>query len=347
MNAVTYSQFGGTLVTEQVADATPALGGAVIAVRATGICRSDWHGWQGHDPDIKTLPHVPGHEFAGEIVAVGCDVRKWRSGDRVTMPFVAGCAACPECHAGSPQVCDRQFQPGFTAWGSFAEYVAVPFADFNLVRLPESMDYVTAATFGCRMATAFRAVALQGRIAKDQWLAVHGCGGVGLSAVMIAGALGARVITVDINDEALVLAKQFGAEQGLNVRKVADVPGAILDLTNGGADVSIDALGSAETAANSLRCLRKRGRHIQVGLLVGEESQPRLPLELVISRELEICGSHGLAAADYPALMQLTTTGKLDPRRLVSRIITLEEAPAALNELGAFAHAGITVIELS
>jgi alcohol dehydrogenase len=164
---------------------------------------------------------------------------------------------------------------------------------------------------------------------------------------MIAAALGARVIAVDINDEAIVLAKQFGAEQGLNVRKVADVAGAILDLTNGGADISLDALGSVETASNSIRCLRKRGRHVQVGLLVGEDARPRLPMELVIAREREIFGSHGLAAANYPALMQLATTGKLDPRRLVSRLITLEEAPAALAELGAFAHAGITIIELS
>jgi alcohol dehydrogenase len=347
MEALVFEAFGGAFRLEQVADPTPPDAGVVIAVRASGLCRSDWHGWQGHDPEIKKLPHVPGHEFAGEIVEVGRHVRKWRPGDRVTMPFVAGCGDCPECRDGAPQVCDRQFQPGFTAWGSFAEYVAVRYADFNLVRLPESMDYVTAATFGCRMATAFRAVALQGRIAKDQWLAVHGCGGVGLSAVMIAAALGARVIAIDINDEALVLAKQFGAEQGLNVRKVADVAGAILDLTNGGADISLDALGSVETASNSIRCLRKRGCHVQVGLLVGEDARPRLPMELVIARELEIFGSHGLAAANYPALMQLATTGKLDPRRLVSRLITLEEAPAALAELGAFAHAGITIIELS
>jgi alcohol dehydrogenase len=209
------------------------------------------------------------------------------------------------------------------------------------------MDFVTAATFGCRMATAFRAVALQGKIANDQWLAVHGCGGLGLSAVMIATAFVARVIAVDINDEALVLAKQFGAEHCLNARKVADVPGAILDLTKGGVDLSIDALGSADTAANSIRCLRKRGRHVQVGLLVADDAQPRIPMELVISRELEICGSHGLAATDYPAMMQLATTGTFDPRRLVRRSIKLEEAPAALAELGAFSNAGITVIELS
>ncbi len=189
MRAVVFDEFGGPLQVDCVADPTPPHDGVVLAVRAAGICRSDWHGWQGHDPDIKTLPHVPGHEFAGEVLAVGRDVRKWRAGDRVTMPFVAGCGACPECRAGAPQVCDAQFQPGFTAWGAFAEAAAVRYADFNLVRLPDEMDFVTAACFGCRLATAYRAVALQGRVAAGEWVAVHGCGGLGLSAVMIARAL--------------------------------------------------------------------------------------------------------------------------------------------------------------
>jgi alcohol dehydrogenase len=344
MTAVTFENFCGTLRVSRVSQPTPETDGVVVAVRATGICRSDWHGWQGHDADIKTLPHVPGHELAGEIVEVGRDVRKWRAGDRVTMPFVAGCGECPECRGGAPQVCDRQFQPGFTAWGSFAEAVAVRYADFNLVRLPEAMDFITAASFGCRLATAYRAVALQGRVTAGEWVAVHGCGGLGLSAVMIASALGARVIAIDIHEEALALAEQLGAIHSVNARHVIDVPDAIRELTGRGADVSLDAFGGAETAANSLRCLRKRGRHVQVGMLAGDDAQPRLPMELVIARELEIYGSHGLAAADYGPLIELVTSGKLDPRRLVRRIISLAEAPAALAELGAFAHAGITVI---
>jgi alcohol dehydrogenase len=163
VNAVGFDRFAGPLHLQSVASPRAEEDGVVIAVRAAGVCRSDWHGWQGHDADIKSLPHVPGHEFAGEVVEVGGDVRKWRIGDRVTMPFVAGCGSCRECTAGAAQVCDRQFQPGFTAWGAFAEAVAVPFADYNLVALPESLDFVTAAALGCRLATAYRAVALQGR----------------------------------------------------------------------------------------------------------------------------------------------------------------------------------------
>ncbi|HEX6962360.1 MAG TPA: zinc-dependent alcohol dehydrogenase family protein [Lacipirellula sp.] len=346
MRAVVFEQFGQPPKVAMVAEPSPDDDGVVIAVRATGLCRSDWHGWQGHDSAIRTLPHVPGHEFAGEIVGVGRGVKKWRIGDRVTMPFVAGCGQCPECHAGAAQVCDRQFQPGFTAWGSFAERVAVRYADFNLVPLPEDMSFVTAAALGCRLATAFRAVALQGRVKAGEWVAVHGSGGAGLSAIMVAAALGARPIAVDVSDDALKLAQEAGAEHTVNARKVADVASAIVEHSGRGADLSIDALGSAVTAVSSIRCLRKRGRHVQVGLLVGEDFEPRLPMHLVISRELEIYGSHGLAAADYSGLLSLVMSGKLQPQKLVQRTITLDEAPRALVELGEFNRAGITVIEM-
>jgi alcohol dehydrogenase len=343
MQAVIFEAFGGPPRLAQVADPICPPDGSVIAVRATGLCRSDWHGWQGHDPDIRSLPHVPGHEFAGEIMEVGGDVVHWRAGDRVTMPFVAGCGTCPECAAGSPQVCDDQFQPGFTAWGSFAEAVAVRYADFNLVRVPPELDFVTAACFGCRLATAFRAVALQGKVREGDRVAIHGCGGVGLSAIMVAAALGAQTIAVDIHHDALALAAELGADICVNASECSDIAGAVYDATGRGADVSLDCLGSAQTAANSIRCLRKRGRHVQVGLLVGSEAQPRLPMELVIARELELRGSHGLAAADYGRLLSLTLTGKLDPRTTVRQLIALSQLPDALAEMGEFRVPGITV----
>ncbi|RIK82954.1 MAG: alcohol dehydrogenase [Planctomycetota bacterium] len=346
MRAVVFEQFGGPLRLERVDRPSPPDDGVVIDVKAVGVCRSDWHGWQGHDPDIKRLPHVPGHELAGVVAETGRQVRKCRSGDRVTMPFVAGCGDCPECRAGAAQVCDRQYQPGFKAWGAFAEAVAVRFADFNLVRLPDDMEYATAASLGCRLATAYRAVALQGGVRPGNWVAVHGCGGLGLSAVMVAAALGARVVAVDVQHEALDLAAQLGAVCTLNATGVDDVAAVIQQITSRGADVSLDALGSGATAANSLRCLRKRGRHVQAGLLVGHDAQPRLPMELVVGRELQIYGTHGLAAADYGPLLAMIRCGQLCPQRLVRRRIALDEAPAALAEAGRFAQAGITIIEL-
>lgn len=344
MKALLYHQFRGPIELAEVPDPTPPDEGAVIAVRATGICRSDWHGWQGHDADIRELPHVPGHEFAGEVVAVGRDVRKWQVGDRVTMPFVAGCGNCPECASGNQQVCDHQFQPGFTGWGSFAEYVAVRYADENLVRLPEEMKSTTAASLGCRFSTAYRAVALQGRVGQDDWVAVHGCGGVGLSAVMIAAALGAKPIAIDIRPESLSLAEELGAVATVRVEDGVDVPAEIRAITDRGAEVSLDSLGSRETCANSILSLRKRGRHVQVGLLAGRDESPPLPMGRVIAWELEICGSHGLQARHYAELLQLIQAKQLPVERLIHNTVSLQHAAEVLMGMDKFNQLGITVI---
>ncbi|MEU4666324.1 alcohol dehydrogenase catalytic domain-containing protein, partial [Micromonospora chalcea] len=244
MRAVVFERFGVRPEVCRVDDPAPAPDGVVVRIGATGLCRSDWHGWQGHDPDIR-LPHVPGHEFAGVVVAAGADVRGWRPGDRVTAPFVCACGRCPSCLAGDQQVCERQTQPGFTGWGSFAELVAVRHADVNLVRLPDELDEAAAAALGCRFATAFRAVIAQGRVAAGEWVAVHGCGGVGLSAVMIAAASGARVVAVDVSPGALELARRSGAAVCVDASTLggpAEVAAAIRDATGGGAHLSLDAL---------------------------------------------------------------------------------------------------------
>jgi len=210
MKAVIYRAFSKRPEVEILPDPVPRADAVVLKVMASGVCLSDWHGWQGHDPDIE-LPHVPGHELAGVVEAVGETVTKWQIGDRVTVPFVGGCGRCPQCHSGNQQVCDHQFQPGFTHWGSFAEYVAIHYADENLVRLPPEMEFQTAASLGCRFATSFRAIVDQGRVSADEWVVVHGCGGVGLSAIMIACALGAKVLAVDLSDDKLGEARRLGA----------------------------------------------------------------------------------------------------------------------------------------
>ena len=310
---------------------------------ASGVCLSDWHGWQGSDPDIE-LPHVPGHELAGFIEAVGKDVTKWEIGDRVTVPFVGGCGKCPQCHTGNHQVCDFQFQPGFTHWGSFAEYVGIHYADVNLVRLPEEMDFQTAASLGCRFATSFRAIVDQGEVSADQWVVIHGCGGVGLSAIMIAVALGARVVAVDLSEEKLALARRLGASAGLNAGTSDNIPSAIQDLTDGGAHVSVDAIGNAEVCVNSISSLRKRGRHVQVGLLVGDNSRPKIPMGKVLSNELEILGSHGMQAHRYADMLEMIRAGKLSPDKLIGRTINLEESIEALTSMSEFNSSGVTII---
>jgi alcohol dehydrogenase len=344
MRAVVFERYGQSAEVRDVADPVPAPHGVVVRVEATGLCRSDWHGWMGHDPDI-TLPHVPGHELAGVVEAVGDRVARWRPGDRVTVPFVCACGSCPACAEGDQQVCERQTQPGFTHWGSFAQYVALEHADVNLVAVPEEMSFVTAAGLGCRFATAFRAVVAQGRVAPGQWVAVHGCGGVGLSAVMIAAASGARVVAVDISPQALELARKFGAAECIDASATGDVAEAVRELTGGGAHVSLDALGSPATCAASVGSLRRRGRHIQVGLLPSAAGDPVVPMSRVIALELELLGSHGMPAHAYAPMLELVRAGAVRPDLLVTSTIPLSAAPSALAAMGTAPGAGVTVVE--
>jgi D-arabinose 1-dehydrogenase-like Zn-dependent alcohol dehydrogenase len=335
VRAVVYEAFGQVPAVETVPDPVPQVHGAVVRVEATGLCRSDWHGWMGHDPDIRRFPHVPGHELAGVVEAVGDRVAHWAPGDRVTVPFVCACGTCAQCVAGHHQICDRQTQPGFTHWGSFAELTAVDWADVNLVALPDDLEFDAAAALGCRFATAYRAVVQVGRVRAGEWVAVHGCGGVGLSAVMIGAAVGARVIAVDVSEPALIRAREAGAE--LAVPAGTDVR----ELTDGGAHAALDAIGSEAACAASIAGLRKRGRHVQVGLL---PDPPRVPMHLVIGRELELLGSHGMAAHAYPEMLALVEAGRLRPSELVASRIGLEEAPQALVAMTGASPAGITVI---
>ncbi|HTP27315.1 MAG TPA: zinc-dependent alcohol dehydrogenase family protein [Anaeromyxobacteraceae bacterium] len=344
MRAVLYENFGQRPSVQVVPDPTPDQGGVVIKVGASGVCRSDWHGWMGRDPDIH-LPHVPGHELAGEVVAIASDVRRWRPGDRVTLPFACGCGRCAQCAQGNQHICDHQFQPGFTHWGSFAEYVAIGYADENLVRLPDELDFVTAASLGCRFATSFRAIAHLAGLRAGEWIAVHGCGGVGLSAILIARALGASVVAIDIGDEPLRVARSLGADVSLNARGISNISQIVKDHTGGGAHVSIDALGHPATCSASIQSLRKRGRHVQIGLLLGAERHPSIPMDEVIAKELRILGSHGMPAHDYPDMLRMISNGELEPQRLIGGRITLEESVNVLTDMGVFRGSGIRVVD--
>jgi alcohol dehydrogenase len=342
MRASVYSAYADPPAVERVDDPVPPPDGVVVAVRASGVCRSDWHAWMGHDP--VELPHVGGHELAGEVVAVGPEVRAFAEGDRVTVPFCCGCGRCESCLAGETQVCENGFQPGFSAWGSFAELVALPNADLNVVKLPEALDYVEAASLGCRFMTSWAAVREHARVQPGEWVAVHGCGGVGLAATMIATAAGGRVIAVDVEPDKLELARSLGAAETVDAR-AGDAAGAIAELTRGGAQVSIDALGTAATCAASVRSLRRRGRHVQVGLPLGPDAEPPLPMMDVIARELRIEGCHGMAVRHYPGLLESIARGEVDPSRLIGSRIGLEQVGAELQAMGEFAQRGVTVMQ--
>ena len=344
MRAAIYEDFRQPIEVREVPDPIPNDDGVVVRVHANGVCRSDWHGWMGHDPDIKT-PHVPGHELSGVVVELGADVSRFAVGDRVTVPFICACGSCPQCESGNQQVCEKQEQPGFTHWGAFAEYVSLRHADTNLIRLPKEVEFVTAASLGCRFATSFRAVVDRARVANGEWIVVHGCGGVGLSAVMIAAAIGARVIAVDIDDGKLDLAKSVGAETVLRADQIGDVGTAVQDHTQGGAHASIDALGNPATCRASIEGLRRRGRHVQVGLLLAEQRAPAIPMDRLVAHELEIVGSHGMQAHAYPRMMEMVTSGQLDPSRMIGERVTLEEGSKALQNMDNFNGIGVMVID--
>ena len=343
MQAVLFEKFNGPIRIQQVTQPETPSDGVLLKVTACGLCRSDWHGWMGHDDDVH-LPHVPGHELTGVIVEKGKQVRHWRVGQRVTLPFSMGCGHCPTCYQGQQQICDHYHQPGFTGWGAFAEYVALPFADTNLVEIPPYMNDEVAAILGCRFITAYRGLIVQGALKPGQWVGVFGCGGVGLSAIAIARGMGALPIAIDIDPEALTLANKLGAVASFNPSHQSPIWEVLKHYTKGGVHVSVDALGHSDTCVAGIQSLRKRGKHIQIGLLKGQHEHPPLPMGKIIAHELEIMGSHGMQAHAYPDMLRFIHQQQLPLDLLIGERITMDEVPSALAQLDKKKVSGIQVM---
>jgi len=317
-------------------------GAVVVRVLACGVCRSDWHAWTGSDPDIS-LPQVLGHEYCGEVVAVGAGVTGWRVGDRVIAPFILACGRCGDCVAGNQTICADQVVPGFTTAGAFAEYVAVPHADANLTALPDDMAPEIAAALGCRVTTAWHALTGRAQLQAGEWLAVIGGGGIGISALLLGRALGARVVIVDVVGEKLDYALKLGADAVVNAAET-DAAQAIHEITGGGADLAIEALGSEVTTVTAIKSLRKLGRMVQVGMPAGQHAQMSIPMDRIYSGQLALFGTRGMPGWRYPSLLNLLGAGQLDLSPLVTRTITLSQVGG---ELAAFDHPappGVAVI---
>ena len=344
MRAAMIAEYQRPLEITNVADPELPKDGIIMRVRATGVCRSDWHTWMGHYRDQIALPLIPGHEMAGDVVEVGPDVTGLRPGDRVTVPFGLACGRCHTCLDGNHQSCVTQVQPSTDFNGSFAELIALPRANVNVVRLPEEVGYAEAASLGCRFITAYRGVVEQAAVRPGDWLAVHGCGGVGLSAVMIAASMGVNVIAVDIDDATLAMASRLGAVATVNAMRSAHVPEEIIDMTKGGAHASMDALGSTVTCQNSILCLRPLGRHVQVGLMKDRHEYPEIPMGVVVSREIDIRGSRGMSPKNYPAIFNMIRSGVVAPKSLIGSELTLEEGADLLTRMDQFPGTGVAVI---
>ena len=344
MQAVLVAAANAEPVLTSVPDPEPPPHGAVIEVVATGVCRSDWHAWVGHDPTVH-FPHVPGHEFAGVVREVGKDVAGYRGGERVTAPFCCGCGSCGECRSGHQNLCDNEYQPGFDGWGSFAQLVMVPWADVNLVRLPEGLGFEPAASLGCRFTTAYAGLMHHAKVRAGESIVVYGCGGVGLSAVMVAAAAGARVVAVDIAADRLALAGELGAAAVVDATR-SDPIEAVRQLTGGGAHVSVDAVGSKVTSGQALRSLGKRGRHVQLGLLLGEDANPPTPLQNVIKHELVVYGGHGMQAWHYAGMFRFIASTGVPLDRLIGERRPLGDAGAVLASMERFAPLGVTLLQV-
>lgn len=346
MKAAILEAFREPLVIQTVSDPEPADHGAVLRVGANGICRSDWHCWSGHWPKLISLPHVLGHEMAGTVEAVGNSVTRLKVGDRVVVPFSGGDGSCPMCHGGHVNLCDSPVMPGFRSWGAFAEFVSVDHADLNVVPLPDQVSFLAGAGMGCRYMTAFHGIVTRAQVRPGEWVAVFGCGGVGLSAIEIATAAGAYVVGVDVDDAKLELARSIGAVAAINAGDEPRTSRAVREITKGGADVCVDALGIAATCQNAIKSLKKRGRHLQIGMTNGEDGgNLAVPLDLITDKELTLVGSKGMPPQSYPAMLRLVARGRLDPARLVTRTVRIEEAGDVLASMDDFKTLGFTVVD--
>ncbi|TWI58175.1 zinc-dependent alcohol dehydrogenase family protein [Halalkalibacter nanhaiisediminis] len=348
MKALVLTELQKPLKVLNMPEPTLAPDGVIVRVEANGICRSDWHAWMGDFGWLGInleLPFVMGHEFCGIIEEVGSEVKKFKKGERVIVPFSQGDGTCEFCVTGHQNVCENTLQAGFSYWGGYGQFAHVPNADVNLVTLPDSIDFVAAAGLGCRFMTSFHGIVDQAQVRPGEWVAIHGCGGIGLSAIHIASSIGAKVIAVDINNDTLKLAKELGAALTINARE-KDAVGEIVELTKGGVHVSVDALGVTTTCQNAVNSLRKRGRHLQIGLTTQEEQgMVPLPVDLIVQKELSIIGSLGMQAARYPAMLQMVESNILKPEKLVTQTVKIEEAGDVLMSMGEFKTVGVTVVD--
>ena len=350
MRALTYDHPRAEPVVVDLPDPVAPQGGVVVRVEASGLCRSDWHAWAGHDSDVATFPHVPGHEFAGVVESVGDGVDPMWVGRRVTAPFVQACGDCPVCGRGDGQVCPHQQQPGFTVPGSFAERVVVRAAATNLVPLPEEVPARLAAALGCRIATAYRAVVTRAAVREGETVVVVGCGGVGLAAVQVAVSRGARVCAVDLDAGSRELARTLGAEHLVDgALGETDLLAEVAAWSGGGASISVDAVGSPGACRTAILSLGRRGRHVQVGLLPPAAGPVDVPMGRVIAWELDVLGSHGMAAADYASLLADVARGRLDLGAVLAPgdPVGLAEAGSLLTRLGETPSRGIVLLDPS
>lgn len=348
MKAAVMEAIRKPLVVRDFPDPACPPNGVIIKTAAEGVCRSDWHAWSGDWGWVGLTPALPlvmGHEFCGVIEEVGKDTRNFKKGDRVLVPFSQGDGTCEYCRNGSSNICANPMLPGFSYGGGYGSYVGVPNADLNLVAMPENVGFLEGASLGCRFMTSYHGIVDRAQVRPGEWVAVHGCGGIGLSAVQIAAAIGAQVIAVDLDGRKLELAKSVGASHTVNA-KAGDPAMAIMEITGGGAHVAVDALGISTTCRNAIMSLRKQGRALQIGLTTAaEKGEISVPIDRMVMMELQLIATLGMQSSHYPGMLQMVSAGKLNPKAMITETIGLEGASKVLEEMTTFQNVGVTIID--
>ncbi|MBB3971844.1 alcohol dehydrogenase catalytic domain-containing protein [Hansschlegelia beijingensis] len=332
----------------------PNIGDDDILVRpsASGICRTDWHVWNGDWTwgGLKLpLPIVLGHEIGGVVERVGANVRHLKPGTRVCVPFNYADGDCPYCRKGLQNLCDNPAW-GFTTQGSggFAQFARVPNANLNCVALPENVTEKDAAALGCRYMTSFRAVKTRAQVQGGETVVVVGCGGVGRSAVQIAAAMGALVVAIDTKDSALEASKALGASYAINSSGLTpfEVRESLDKLVGSrGADVAIDAMGGQNSTLTSLHTLAKGGRLCVAGLTTQDDrGEITLPIDMLVFKEWSLVGTLGNPHSDYPELLRLVDSGKLQPSKLITEEVGLKDVQSVFDRMPSFKTEGFVVV---
>lgn len=328
MRAAVFEGAGRPLVVRTVEEPRVGPQDVLVRVAACGICHTDLHYIDHNVPTFKTPPLILGHETSGTIEQVGAEVEGFRPGERVLLPAVLTCGRCAQCRRGRENICERMVMFGNHVDGAYAEYVAAPAKD--VFRLPEAIPLEEAAIIADAMSTPFHAVTVRGRVQPGEWVVVVGCGGVGLNLVQIAAFVGGRVVAVDVVEEKLALARALGAEHTVPARAVESVPKAVRRLTDGGADVAFEAVGTPATITLAYDSVRRGGRMV----LVGYSDRPaEISAARMMFFEMEILGSLGCRPVDYPRLIALVAAGRLQLAPLISHRLPLGEINAGLDLL--------------
>lgn len=328
MRAAVYHGPDRPLQIEEVETPSPGLGEALIDVAGCGLCHTDLHYIDHGVKTFKPPPLILGHEAAGTVVELGEGVEGLDVGDRVVIPAVLSCGRCAYCRAGRESLCEEMVMLGNNIDGAYAEFIAV--AATELVPLPDSLPLEQACVIADAISTPYHAVKDRGRVSPGDWVAVVGCGGVGLNVVQCANAAGGRVIALDLNENRLELARELGAVETVNPEQVERVDKYVRGLTNGGAEVAFEAIGTPATIQTAFSLLRRGGRLCVIGF---SHEEVVLSAAKIMYFELEIAGSLGCGAGQYPEIIGLVEAGRLALDPIVSGTLPLEEINEGLDRL--------------